>query len=66
LTLDNRRMAMVEDGYFRNTRPLFVIGQDGVRRYSDTPLMASAPDRGEEPPAALNPAAQPVLISSAD
>jgi hypothetical protein len=23
-------------------------------------------DRGEEPPAALNPAAQPVLISSAD
>jgi predicted transglutaminase-like cysteine proteinase len=66
LTLDNRRMAMVEDGYFRNTRPLFVIGQDGVRRYSDTPLVASAPDRGEEPPAAPNPAVQPVLISSAD
>jgi hypothetical protein len=59
-------MAMVEDGYFRNTRPLFVIGQDGVRKYSDAPLVARVPDRGEEPLAALIPAVQPGRISSAD
>ena len=66
LTLDNRRMAMVEDGYFRNYRPLFVIGQDGVRQYSDTPLLAQRAGPGEAPHAAPNPTAQPALISSAD
>ena len=30
LTLDNRRMAMVEDANIRNYRPLFVIDQHGV------------------------------------
>src|SRR5580700_5117979 len=43
LMLDNRRMAMVEDGDVRNYRPMFVIGQYGVMRYDDTPLLAHAP-----------------------
>ena len=30
LTLDNRRMAMVEDAYVRNYRPTFVIDAGGV------------------------------------
>jgi predicted transglutaminase-like cysteine proteinase len=45
LILDNRRMAMVEDVAFRNYRPLFVIDQSGVMRYSDAPLLASGSDR---------------------
>ena len=51
LMLDNRRMAMVEDVSFRNYRPLFVIGQSGVMKYSDAPLLASSGDR---PPAAAS------------
>src|SRR5580692_2734984 len=35
LTLDNRRMAMVEDADVRNYRPLFVIDDRGVMRYED-------------------------------
>jgi predicted transglutaminase-like cysteine proteinase len=42
LTLDNRRMAMVEDADVRNFRPTFVIGQHGVMRYADAPLLADA------------------------
>ena len=42
LTLDNRRMAMVEDSDVRNYRPIFVIGQQGVMKYIDAPLMAAA------------------------
>ena len=52
LTLDNRRMAMVEDSDVRNIRPLFVIDGNDVMKYVDT---ASA--------MALNYAAQPGLIS---
>jgi predicted transglutaminase-like cysteine proteinase len=33
LTLDNRRMAMVEDADVRNYQPLFVIDQNSVMRY---------------------------------
>jgi len=40
LTLDNRRMAMVEDSDVRNYRPTFVIGQAGVMKYIDAPLVA--------------------------
>lgn len=43
LTLDNRHMAMVEDAYVRNYRPLFVIDQYGVMQYVDTNLLALAP-----------------------
>ena len=40
LMLDNRRMAMVEDSYMRNVRPLFVIDQHGVSQYVEAPLVA--------------------------
>ncbi len=33
MMLDNQRMAMVEDAYVRNYRPLFVIGQTGIFKY---------------------------------
>jgi predicted transglutaminase-like cysteine proteinase len=67
LTLDNRRMAMVEDGYVRNYRPLFVIDQYGIMRYIDTPLLAGLPGRDIAPVSmAQTPAVQPGLISSAN
>jgi predicted transglutaminase-like cysteine proteinase len=43
LTLDNRRMAMVEDADVRNYRPTFVIDQYGVMQYVDAQLLAVAP-----------------------
>ena len=43
LTLDNRRMAMIEDTDVRNFRPTFVIDQHGVMKYADAPLLADAP-----------------------
>ncbi len=64
LTLDNRRMAMVEDAYVRNYRPRFVIDQYGVLQYVDLPLLAAVPDR--EPSVALNLAVQPGVISSSN
>jgi predicted transglutaminase-like cysteine proteinase len=45
LMLDNRRMAMVDDNHVRNYRPLFVIDDSTVMRYSDTPLLASLSDQ---------------------
>jgi predicted transglutaminase-like cysteine proteinase len=63
LTLDNRRMAMVEDAYVRNYRPLFVIDQHGVMQYADTPVLANLPDRDASPPLALNMAVQPGMIA---
>ena len=38
LTLDNRRMAMIEDTNVRNYRPTFVIDTDGVKRYDEAPM----------------------------
>jgi len=66
LMLDNRRMAMIEDGYVRNLRPLFVIDQHGVMQYIDTPLLAGLPGRDPLPAVAMRLAAQPGLISPAD
>jgi predicted transglutaminase-like cysteine proteinase len=67
LTLDNRRMAMIEDADVRNYRPMFVIDQHGVMQYADTPpLLANLPDRDAPPKATLNAATQTGLISSAD
>jgi predicted transglutaminase-like cysteine proteinase len=63
LMLDNRRMAMVEDAYVRNYRPLFVIDQHGVMRYGDTPLLAHAPALDLAPSVALNSALAPGLVS---
>ncbi len=68
LTLDNRRMAMVEDAHVRNYRPLFVIDQHGIMQYADTPLLAAAPapdpDPVLSPSVALNSAVQPGLNPS--
>jgi predicted transglutaminase-like cysteine proteinase len=67
LTLDNNRMAMIEDSYLRNYyRPLFVIDQHDVMKYVDTPLLASAPGREPAPLLALNVSAQPDPISSSN
>jgi hypothetical protein len=55
---------MVEDGYVRNYRPLFVIDQYGVMQYVDAPLLAVALDR--EPSAALKLAVEPGLSSSSN
>ena len=55
LMLDNRRMAMVEDADVRSFQPTFVIGQHGVMRYADAPLLADT--------AGNNPAA-PLVVSS--
>src|SRR5947209_10983271 len=33
LTLDNRRMAMVEDVYLGNYRPIFLVDAEGVKSY---------------------------------
>jgi len=43
LTLDNRRMAMIEDAYVRNYQPTFVIDQYGVMQYVNVQLLAVAP-----------------------
>jgi predicted transglutaminase-like cysteine proteinase len=66
LTLDNRRMAMVEDVDVRNNRPTFVIDRDGVRRYEAQPLVARVPERGPAPIVALNTAMQPAAIVPAN
>jgi predicted transglutaminase-like cysteine proteinase len=50
LTLDNRRMAMVEDADIRNYRPTFVMDRDGIRRYAPAPLLAGIAVPGAEPP----------------
>jgi predicted transglutaminase-like cysteine proteinase len=69
LTLDNRRMAMVEDAQIRNYRPAFVIDQTGIMQYDDSPLLAGlrnadpAP-RDPEPPLAFNAGATPVSPSN--
>jgi predicted transglutaminase-like cysteine proteinase len=61
LTLDNRRMAMVEDAYIRNYRPLFVIDQYGVMQYVDAPPVAGS--RDSAPAMAVNFTVQPGQIS---
>ena len=66
LTLDNRRMAMVEDADVRNYRPLFVIDQNGVMQYADAPLLARLPDHDAAEPVALDLAVQPGLTSPAN
>ena len=64
LTLDNRRMAMVEDANARNYRPVFVIDQHDVMQYAGTPWLANLPDR--DPVVALDLAGQPASISSSN
>jgi len=59
LTLDNRRMAMIEDADIRNYRPTFVMDRDGIRRYAAAPLLAGMAGPAAEPalPAPATPAA---------
>jgi predicted transglutaminase-like cysteine proteinase len=64
LILDNRRMAMVDDMAFRNYRPLFVIDQTGVMKYSDAPLLARGSDRDIAPATASSLATQPAQIAA--
>ena len=64
LTLDNRRMAMVEDFDVRNYRPTFVIDQHGVMRYNDAPLLADASGRGPAAPVMVSSLAPPSPASS--
>jgi predicted transglutaminase-like cysteine proteinase len=64
LTLDNRRMAMVEDANARNYRPLFVIDRHDVMRYVATPWLANLP--GHNPLVALNLVGQPAPISASN
>jgi predicted transglutaminase-like cysteine proteinase len=54
LTLDNRRMAMIEDADVRNHRPLFVIDGRGVLRYEDLPPPAIASRQNSTPAMAVN------------
>ena len=49
LTLDNRRMAMVEDSDIRNYRPTHVIDQHSVMRYTDAPVVTAAASDSKAP-----------------
>lgn len=64
LILDNRRTMMVEDMALRNYRPLFVIDDNGVSKYSDLPLLASSPEHMPAPATALN--AEPGVTAAAN
>jgi len=57
LMLDNRRMAMVEDTYVRNYRPLFVMDENGLSKYVDQPITYLAPRE----PTVLGDALQQIL-----
>jgi predicted transglutaminase-like cysteine proteinase len=54
LTLDNRRMAMIEDTDVRNHLPLFVIDDEGVMRYEELAPSASAARPAIAPAVAVN------------
>ncbi|WP_024512765.1 transglutaminase-like cysteine peptidase [Bradyrhizobium sp. ARR65] len=62
LMLDNQRMAMVEDSYVRNYRPLFVMDEQHLKKYADPELLAAGPDRDAAP----SIAAQPGLIAASN
>src|SRR5438128_10352956 len=63
LTLDNRRMAMVEDADIRNYRPTFVMDRDGIRRYAPASLLAGIATPAAEPVA--QPATPAAKIAAA-
>ena len=65
LTLDNRRMAMVEDTDVRNWRPTFVMDQDGIRRYAPAPLLSGIAAPAAEPAAPPAPASVAAKIAAA-
>src|ERR1700722_6752822 len=74
LTLDNRRMAMIEDAQVRNSRKTLVNDQTGIMQYVDAPLLAglAAADPALTDPAradlarSATPNAEPGLITSSN
>jgi predicted transglutaminase-like cysteine proteinase len=65
LTLDNRRMAMIEDENMRNSRPLFVLDNTGVMQYRDTLPLAQV-ENPSLAPSALDLTAQPGQIARSE
>jgi predicted transglutaminase-like cysteine proteinase len=65
LTLDNRRMAMVEDSDIRNYRPTYLIDQHSVMRYIDAPVLTAASRGNSEAPAVISSLTEPSLVASA-
>ena len=66
LMLDNQRMAMMEDMNVRHYRPLFVIGDSGLMRYSDAPLLAKLQNRDPAPSELSVPAPTIRLIAASN
>ena len=66
LTLDNRRMAMVEDAQVRNYRPTFVIDQTGIMQYDDATLLAGLPGTDPALAALARTDPAPVDLASMD
>jgi predicted transglutaminase-like cysteine proteinase len=71
LTLDNNRMAMVEDINVRNYRPTFLIDQHAVMRYADPAQFADATGRSPygsklASPLVVSSLAEPGQITSAN
>jgi predicted transglutaminase-like cysteine proteinase len=65
LTLDNRRMAMVEDADVRNYRPTYVMDQGGIRRYGPAPLLSGIASPAAEPAALPAPSSLAAKIAAA-
>ena len=63
LTLDNRRLAMIEDAAVRNFRPTFVMDRDSLRRYEALPPLAAGLLRQPAPPALASAAILPALMA---
>src|SRR5262249_1739289 len=66
LMLDNQRMAVVEDMNVKHYRPLFVIDDFGIMRYSDAPLVAKLQDCDPTALALSVPAPPPCLLAASD
>ena len=65
LTLDNRRMAMIEDADVRDYRPTFAMDRDGIRRYAPTPLLSAIAAPAAEPAAPTEAATLAAKIAAA-
>jgi predicted transglutaminase-like cysteine proteinase len=65
LTLDNRRMAMVEDSDIRNYQPTYVLDQHSVMRYTHAPVLTAASRGDSGAPVTLSSLAAPGLIAPA-
>jgi predicted transglutaminase-like cysteine proteinase len=66
LTLDNRRMAMIEDIDIRNHRPLFVIDDQGVMRYDEPSPAANLAPHNQPPAMPVNLVTSASLTSASN